>query len=124
MDKKGLTYQKKMDIVAVYDRLRSTEGINMNLVPRSSLVDLVANEPAPRFYLEPRTIEHMVMRYIKGIKTPLPERTEDLYQAYCRVKEEHPHAKMDEIWYLTSLQPAKSFYTSKRTIRDFIFGWR
>lgn len=124
MDRYGLTYQKKRDLIAVYDRLRSTEGINMNLIPRSSIIDLIAKEPAPRFYIEPRTAEMLVLKHIKGIRTRMPERTQDLYEAFLQVREMYPKAKMADIWDKVCEHPAKSFYTSKRTIRDFVYGWR
>lgn len=124
MEKNGLTYQKRKDLIAVFDRLRTTQGINMNYITRNDIVELLMHQPAPRFYLEPRTIEHLVMRYFKGKKTIMPERTKDLYETFCRVREQHPTAPMANIWVMVSEQPAKSFYLSRRCIRDFIFGWR
>lgn len=125
MDKNTLTHQKKMDLIAVYDRLRNTQGVNERYITRGTIVELLIQQPAPRFYLEPRTVEHIIKAYEKGKFSYNPKRDEDLYEAYCRVKEScPPQTPMADIWLLTSEQPAKSFYMSPRTIRDFIFGWR
>ena len=119
-----LTFQKREDLKAVYARLISTQGINLNYVTRETLVDLLMNQPAPRFYLEPRTVEHLLMRYFKGQKTSNPSRTQDLAEAFRRVRERKPRAPMSDIWLEVSMQPAKSFYMSKRNIRDVIFNYK
>lgn len=125
MDENTLTFLKKRDIIAEYDRLRSTEGLNLKYVTRDAIIELIMRQPAPRFYLEPRTIEHIIMAHLKGKSSYNPERDKDLYEAFCRVKENSaPNTPMSEIWLRTGEQPAKSFYASARTIRDFIFGYR
>ena len=124
MDRNTLTYQKRKDIIAVYDRLRTTQGINEKYISRAAIVELLMQQPAPRFYLEPRTVEHIIMAHMRGISSCNPKRDQDLYEAYLRVKENNPRLPMADIWMKTSEQPAKSFYASARTIRDYIFGWR
>ena len=124
MKRDTLTIQKRKDLIAAYDRIRSAGGVNMGYVSRDAVIDLLMQEPAPRFYLSPRAIEHDVIRYIKGKPTTNPERTKDLHEAYCKVMEKNAHQKMFLVWLDVSMQPAKSFYLSRRSIRDIIYGYR
>lgn len=128
MDKNGIAYKKKHDLLAVYNRLRTTQGLNEKYLTRDVIIDSIMKQPAPRFYLEPRTIEHIVMSYITGVPNSNSnrnrERDKDLCEAYYRIKNNHPELSGSEIWIRVGEQPAKSFYMSKRSIRDFIFGYR
>ncbi len=122
--KNELKNQRNKDLIAVMQRIRSEKGINFNYISRDALIDIIMEQPAPRFYLEPRTIEHILMRHFKNLPTRNKARTEDLYEAFCRVRQKNPYMPMSEIWYLVSLQPAKSFYISPTRIREIIFNFR
>ena len=128
MDKNSIAYKKKQDLLAVYNRLRTTQGINERYVTRDVIIDILMKEPAPRFYLEPRTIEHIVMPQITGVPNSNSnrnhDRDKDLCEAYYRVKDKYPDITGVDLWIKVGEQPAKSFYMSRRSIRDYIFGWR
>ena len=124
MKRGTLTIQKRKDLIAAYNRIRSAGGVNMEYVSREIVIELLIQEPAPQFYLTPRAIADDVLRYIKGKPTRNPERSKDLYEAYCRVMETTKQRKMIYVWTEVSLQPAKSFYLSRRSIRDIIYGYR
>ena len=123
--KNELKNQRNKDLLILVERIRNEKGINMNYISRNAFVEILMQQPAPRFYLEPRTVEHILMNYFKNERQQIVDaRTQDLYEAFCRVREKNPYMPMADVWYLVSLQPAKSFYLSASRIREIIFNHR
>jgi len=125
MKDKAILQQRNDDLRATYERVnKASEG--MLYISSSSLLSIVAEEPAPRFYINPRWAREIIRRYYKGIATPTTRRDmiEDLVDNYERLKVLYPKARKKQLFRLLVEQPARSFYLSPYSIRDIVFNYK
>jgi hypothetical protein len=99
----------------------------MSLVARDTLIELIMEQSAPRFYITPKMAE----RYVIGFKQQSPhilnsrkiDMIKDLVSAYETAKNRHKRSSMMMIWRYTVESPAKSFYVTKRVLKEIIFNY-
>lgn len=119
----SLAKEKALDVKLAYKRLCNS-GVNKQLMRLDSIVDLLMEQEAPRFYIT----EKMAERYVLGFKRQSPEvlssrrldMIKDLVSAYDRAKERYKNAYMKQIWTYTVNSRAKSFYISRRKMKEIL----
>ena len=128
MDTPTLSQQRNADLRDAYQRIIKTESVNSRYLKRSSIISLLMEMPAPRFYLTSewaRTIFRgwrRKSRHIRKDKIP-KELVDDLRDTYTRVKEQYPGAPEVTLWQIVVEQPAKSFYISAKRMEEIIFNY-
>ena len=114
---------RKRDLNAVYKNIISASR-GVGSLSRDTILSLVSEQPAPRFYITPFTAQ----LYITGVSnTPIsPQKkamVEHLIGTYNRLVKENPNAQKQWLYEVVVEQPAKSFYISKHRIKEIIFNY-
>lgn len=125
---KSLQQQRNIEIVKAYKRIISSSSVNMAYLHRDAVFDLLAQQPAPRFYIT----SEVAAKYVLGYKRQLPsilnssklEMIEDLVAIYDKIKAKRKYSPMEMIWEYVVNSPAKSFYMSKRRYKEVIFNYK
>ena len=98
---------------------------NVGYIPRSAIIALIQELPAPRFYITPFManlyINNIQHRRSRGRKQ---EMIKDLIENYNRLRAENPSKTKEWLYEHVVEQPAKSFYMSDRSIKEIIFQYR
>jgi len=115
---------REKDLRAAYNRLSCVHGINFRYLKFSSIVSMLLEESAPRFYIAPEWAYQVIRRYkTKGIVTGNEAMLKDLVREYDRVKSQNPDMPVCQICKLAVESPAKSFYMSPHRVREIIFNY-
>lgn len=122
MRNNDLQKEKERDLLAAYERVKSVQGVNFKYLNQMDIANLIAEMPAPRFYINEDWAYQLVRLYKNGkISGKHKEIAEDLVSHYDRLKMQYPREKVRCLCILAVLCPAKSFYTSAARIKDIIF---
>jgi len=120
------TLERDSELRKRYDDILKS-GVNCRYIDRDMVVRTIANQPAPRFYISPKTAEQHVLRYYRGEVTNKNATTramiKDLVENYEILKAEMPNAYHYEIWDALILRPAKRFYLSEASIKSIVYGY-
>ena len=124
----SLQQQRNKEIGRLYNSIVSSSSINMALLDRDAIFDVLMSYPAPRFYITPKMAE----RYILGFKRQLPailnsrklQMIEDLVATYESIKAKRKHSSNEMIWRYVVESPAKSFYISRKRAEEIIFNYK
>ena len=112
----------------VYSDIIHTQGVNLNYLNRNSILDLIAEQPAPRFYITPEIAGWYICQYYRNNKMPLikPHKQAmvlDLVENYERLRQQYPDMHKWALYDMVVEQPAKSFYMNKQRIKEIIFNY-
>ena len=121
MDKHSIVYKRNQALERAYKRIIKA-GKGVNFMSRKTIIALIQEQPAPRFYITPFTAQI----YILGKKRKWranPDMIADLMENYNRLKAENPDAKKEWLYETVVEQPAKSFYMSDKRIEEVIFQY-
>ncbi len=124
MEEISLIRQRNKDLHTAYKRLLQAT-IGARYVSRESILTLLQQQPAPRFYLTP----YQAMRYICAyyqMKTATHRKQEmilDLVETYERLRKQYPQTTKTILYEMVVEQPAKSFYMSKHRIQEIVFNY-
>lgn len=104
-----------------------TSGININYYNWSLVAEMLANQPAPRFYISPKVASQYVFAYYHGtykLKSEIGRRMiVDLVETYERIKSLGECRYNYEVWNKVVESPAKSFYLKPNTIERIIYEY-
>lgn len=106
----------------VYRRVIKS-GRGVNFLSRKTIIELIKEQPAPRFYILPDTAKFFLLGLRKESETNKGI-VADLRENYNRLKAENPDAKKEWLYETVVLQPAKSFYMSDHRIEEVIFQYK
>jgi len=120
-------FQRNKDLLAVYDSLITNGNINKKYIKRGSIIDVLYESPAPRFYICPRMAERYVNAYLRGKLTCISRErlamVEDLVENYKRIRKRRKNEQLCFVWQMVINSPAKGFYLSRQTIMEIIYGY-
>lgn len=123
----SLLNQRNKEIEKIYKSIISSSSINLDLIERSDLLDLILEHPAPRFYITPKMAERYVLGYKKQLDRVIQSRKinmiEDLVSVYNREVSRRKNSSREMIWHYVVTSPAKSFYVSKKRLEEIIFNY-
>lgn len=115
---------KKRALEAAYNRIIRASNELTRHISRNTIIELIQEQPAPRFYITPETARLYINKYRKhknnGLKDAMMD---DLVSNYNRLKEENPDAPKLWLYETVVEQPAKSFYMSNHRIKEVIFQY-
>lgn len=128
MNKKTLIHERNIALQAIYKRIIHT-NVNRNLITNDTIVSIILEEPAPRFYISPHQAELLIIHHrdkkqcASCKRTLKREMVDDLVENFERLRELYPHTPLKKIYEMVVEKPAKSFYISYRCARDIIFNY-
>lgn len=124
--KNKLQHTRNKEIEKVYRNIMSSR-VNMDYVNTESVLKLVCDHPAPRFYITPKMAERYVLGYKKQDPAILNSRRLpmilDLVEAYDRITSRRKRQMRFVVWESVVESEAKSFYVTPRRVRDIIFKY-
>lgn len=122
-----ISAERNKELRKRFNELLSASGVNMMYFHRDTIVDMLYNESAPRFYISAKIAERYVLNYKRGVflsEDPITRRKiTDLAETFDRICAENPHMKRKDVWNEVVWSPAKSFYLSKKRIKWIVYGW-
>lgn len=122
-----LIKQRDQQLRKVYSTLYLSSSANSRLISRDLLLDLMMEQPAPRFYITPKMAERYVLGFKKQSSAILSSRKlemiKDLVSAYERARTRHKGVAKGMLWKYTVESPAKSFYMTKQRLEEVIFNY-
>lgn len=123
METYRITEQRNHALKEAYRRIISASH-GVRSVSRQTVISLIQEMPAPRFYITP----FMAQLYINNNshrrdKSRKQEMIADLMDNFHRLKQEHPDAPKWLLYEMVVEQPAKSFYMSDHRIAEIIFNY-
>lgn len=118
-----LFLERAYDVKLAYKKLDNI-GVNKQLMHLESIVDLLMEQEAPRFYITPKMAE----RYILGFKRQDPailssrriDMIKDLVEVYDKVCARYKRVYRTQLWDYVVNSRAKSFYISRRKFKEII----
>jgi hypothetical protein len=124
MDKYSIFYKRKRALDAAYKRIiKASKGIAKH-ISRKTIIALMQEQSAPRFYITPETARLYINKYCKRKGNSLKAAmVEDLIVNFNRLKAENPDAPKAWLYEVVVEQPAKSFYMSDHRIEEVIFNY-
>lgn len=120
----SLIKQRNQDLQNAYAQLIKASN-NIKYLSRNSILKLLQQQPAPRFYLTP----YQAMRYICAFyanntaKHRKQDMIKDLVQNYERLRTLYPKTTKTIIYEMVVEQPAQSFYMNLHRIQEIIFNY-
>lgn len=125
MDKHSVFYKRNKALDAAYKRIiRASKGLARH-ISRNTIIALMQEQSAPRFYITPETARLYLNNYCKRKNNTLKAAmVEDLTENFNRLKRENPDAPKEWLYETVVLQPAKSFYMSDHRIEEVIFQYK
>ena len=124
MEELSLLKQRNQDLQATYRQvLRATE--NVQYLSRNTLISVLQEQPAPRFYLTPYQASLYILRAYRQGNTARRKQAmiADLVKNYERLRHLYPEASKTVLYELVVEQPAKSFYMSEHRMKEIVFGY-
>ncbi len=115
-----------------YKRIVSAKGVNSMFLNREALLQILIEQPAPKFYISPEWAKRHITAHYKGYPKCLQKRgygkqnnkmIEDLVEQYEKLMQNNPDAPKKWLYENVVLQPAKSFYVSLRRAKEIIFNY-
>lgn len=124
MEKTTLLQQRNDDLRAAYKRIVKASA-NMKYVSRATIISLLMEQPAPRFYLLPYQARMYIVNHYRMVNSGRRKQKmiEDLVENYERLRNEYPGAARGTLYCMAAEQPAKSFYLSKHRIEEILFDY-
>lgn len=125
MGEQSLIRQRNIDLQGVYTRLIGVTS-NIQYLSRSTILSIMQEQAAPRFYLTPYQASLYILRGMKGGNVGYRKQAmiADLIENYERLRREYPEATKTALYEMVVEQPAKSFYLSRKRMREIIFNYR
>lgn len=125
-----ITQERNKAIRSRFDAIMRCTCVNQKYVNRQTILDLMMESPAPRFYIDAKQAERYVIAYYKCKDVSSfrkshdrQEMMKDLVDAFEKIRPEHMDMKMVDIWEMVVNSPAKSFYISRRTMKRIVFNY-
>lgn len=124
MNKYSIFYKRNRALEAAYKRIiKASKGLAKH-ISRKTIIALMQEQSAPRFYITAETARLYINNYSKRRRSTLKvAMIEDLISTYNRLKAENPDAPKEWLYEEVVLQPAKSFYMSDHRIEEVIFQY-
>ena len=130
MNQQTYTHERNAALQELHKRILHAQ-VNKNLITTDTIVSIILEQPAPRFYITPHQAELLIRRYENdGCRfatekiTPHREMVVDLYDNYNKLRAKFPHTPIKKICEMVVEQPARSFYMSYTRVRDVILNYR
>lgn len=131
MNNNTIIIERNEAIQAIHKRIIHS-NVNKDLLSNDTIVSIILEEPAPRFYISPAMAKRLILHHYNanyhinggGKKKLSQAMVEDLVQNYERLCAKYPKTPKEKIYEYVVEQPAKSFYMSYSRMRDIIFNWR
>ena len=102
-------------------------GINADYYDCADVIRMIANQPAPRFYIAPRVAQRYVLKFYRGIyerDTPMGRKMiHDLVENYERITANAVRKTRADIWEELVMCPAKSFYIKESIVKLIVYGY-
>ena len=119
--------QRNAALRKLYSDIIHAQGVNLNYMSRSTILDIIAEQPASRFYITPEIAGWYICQYYSG-KMPLMKAHKqqmvlDLVSVYERLRKEHPDMRKWVLYEKVVEQPARSFYMNTKRIKEIIFNY-
>lgn len=111
----------------MYENILKIGAVNLNFFTHQDIAKIVAEQPAPRFYISPKFASMCVMGYYHGTPKYLRKNREmvkDLVENYEMLRNKHPHTPKDIIWEMLVNCPSKRFYVADDVARGIIFNYK
>ena len=123
----SLQDKRNKELEKIYQNIISSSHVNISHMSTETILNMVANHPAPRFYITPKMAE----RYVLGFKRQDPAILNsrklpmilDLVEVYDRIVARKKRDLRFVIWECVVQSAAKSFYVTPRRIREIIFKY-
>lgn len=113
--------QKNDDLRDAHSKIiKANHGMR---IPLNTLLAVLAEQPAPRFYISPFTAWLYLTKHRNPKNKLTQEMIEDLQENLARLKRENPDASNIWLYEKVVKQPAKSFYMSPHRIKEIIFHY-
>ena len=126
----SLITERDAKIRELHQQIMRAQGVNRQYIRREVVIDMLAHEPAPRFYISPEWAMRYITAYYGGqsvwIRTRGKERQamiRDLVTNFERLQRENPDKTRQWLYMTVVEQPAQSFYVSKQRIKEIIFNY-
>lgn len=122
MNKYSIFYKRNRALDAAYKRIiKASKGVAKHIT-RKTIIALIQEQPAPRFYITAETARLYIKNYCKPNSNSIKQAMiADLLENYNRLKQENPAAPKEWLYEVVVEQPAKSFYMSAKRIEEIIF---
>lgn len=124
MENDSIIKQRNKDITMAYERIVKA-GAYIRNVSRSTIISLIQEQSAPRFYIAP----HTAKLYLLNIHQPgtryrqKKHMIDDLRENFYRLKQQNPGKPKEWLYENVVEMPAKSFYVSAHRIEEIIFQY-
>ena len=98
---------------------------NVQYMSRQTILDIMQEQSAPRFYLSPYQASLYILRayHDNNKNCRKQDMIADLLENYERLRRLFPEAKKIVLYEMLVEQPAKSFYLSSKRMREIIFNY-
>lgn len=125
MDKHSIIYKRNKALENAYMRIiKASKGLAKH-ISRKTIIAVLKEQSAPRFYITSETARLYINNYIKPKRDTLKSAMiEDLISNFNRLKAENPDAPKEWLYEIVVEQPAKSFYMSDHRIEEVIFQYK
>lgn len=125
MKRHEIKQQMYEDLRKTYEKVLRSDGINMDFVPKRTVVNLVLSTPAPRFYLTAKQASAYVLGYYRGDSFVMRHKNLDMIKAmverYEELRKKHPYMQQSMIWEMLVDSPAPKFYINYNHAFAIIF---
>lgn len=125
MDEISLINERNAALKAEYQRIFK-DGANLRYAKLSTIISILQEQPAPRFYVTPEWAGVLIKRWYRnhGCKNKRKRQmVQDLVQNFERLQRMYPDAKKTTLYQLATEQPAKSFYMSTHRIMEILLNY-
>ena len=125
MEEKALIELRNEDVRKAYERV-SKASVGINYISSETIISIVADEPAPRFYISPYWARVIIRNHYKGTNSCRVKQAMilDLVENYERLLALKPNMRKKTLYGMVVEQPAKSFYISPRSIKEIVFNYK
>lgn len=118
--------QRTQALQALYNRIKSANGVNFRFLKQQSIWEMMAKEPAPRFYITPEYAARYITAYYKHggrITSGNAAMIEELVKYYEIYRKLYSNFAKWKIYDMVVNSPAQSFYMSPQRIKEIIFNY-
>lgn len=124
----NLQEKRNKALVEAYEQLISSKCVNTSYLTQSTILKIMSEIPAPRFYITPHVAQlhvHLYRAGVYNVVSPIKARMiEELNEVYERICKENKGLSKWCIWELVVMEQASSFFMSERNMKEVLFNYK